>query len=169
MQTKLPTKNENIYTCEVNVVYTDKQLDDVVNCKANAADFFEIYPTPYVREYKNATRFVYYADTLVADINFDLEGERIKLLFEVFNMSRPRGDFESIKAGTSLDEIMVFDPNGDYSALDTSVMQFWHSTHYTSDKYVVWIYYDGNYLVNNVEVECLTTRDGSLVEKIKLD
>lgn len=154
--TENAAKDGFVYECDEDIVYTNEQLEAIIAYEGTKTDFLELYPTPYMAEYADFSQLVYYSDTSVADIHFGRDGERKKYWFELANISVPKNNFSVIKIGDSLFDVIEIDPKGDYnvtSLYGSGSAQL--SKHFTSDRYMIWIYYDQSNLINKVYIESL--------------
>lgn len=145
-----------VYECAEDIVYTNEQLAQIDDFMGTKRQFFEKYPTPYVTEYESEeSRFLYYSEDTVLAIYFDKKEERDMVYNDTFALSVPKAQLEQVKAGDSIDDVMALDPNGFYPFSGEFPTGNHHSGHYTSDKYIVWIYYNAEYNVERIEIEAL--------------
>lgn len=145
-----------VYEYDGDILYTNEQLEEIDNFEGTKRQFFEKYPTPYVSEYENEeSRFLYYSEDTVLAVYFDKKDERDMVYFDTFSLSVPKEQMEQVKVGDSIDDVMELDPNGFYPFTDTYSTGTHHSGHYTVDKYIVWIYYSSDYMVEQIEIESL--------------
>jgi len=147
---------EFVYEYDGDILYTNEQLAEIDEFMGTKRQFFEKYPTPYVTEYENEeSRFLYYSEDTVLAIYFDSKDERDMVYNDTFAISVPKEQLDQVKVGDSMDDVMELDPNGFYPFSGDYPTGHHHSGHYTSDKYIVWIYYSSDYIVQSIESESL--------------
>jgi hypothetical protein len=132
--------------------YTDNLQDDILQYKGTLSELLTQYPTEYVRQLENGYRVVYYGDSTIAVVLFDVDGNNP--VQKIYKMGHPRSVYDGLKIGQSLSEVHAIDPDGDYWFLVTGRNDFpKYSTHYTADQYVVSIQYDDDNLITQIIID----------------
>ena len=155
---------EDDYVCEyeADVVYTEEVLKEIESSNLPKTELLQLYPTPYIREYDGETHCFYYSETSVVNAVFDSDSNRHRgrAASSIKKISPSKETFENIKIGDSLEIVETLDPNGYYDLVYYSGSHTnYISIHYTSDKYVIWIYYDTNFLVKNIDIQSMLIKE----------
>ena len=154
VQKKPNSDNPEHISITENIIssYTDDMLSNIILHNGTMDALLAEYPTKYVRQMDNCYRVVYYGDSAIAVVWFDLDGN--SPVSQIYKATQPKSTFDNLSIGQSLNEVISVDPDGEYLFLYTGRNDFPKiSTHYTSDGYVVNISYDDDHLITQIIIE----------------
>lgn len=136
-----------------SVVYDDAQLHEIAEFEGTMRALDEKYPIECLREDAEMYRVSYLGRESVAVLMFDETYN--KVFGAVYSAKKAKADFGSLTKGQSLDDVIAFDPDGDYIFLHTGRNEPRVSEHSTKDGYIVYIEYDESYNIMNISAELL--------------
>lgn len=144
MQKYYKVENNTINISDLTtVVYTEVEIDNIINSKYDIHSLNEKYPVECVR-YHSQYSVCYIGNESYAIVYYEEDGtyswsQKCKISALDLN------DYLVLEKGILLSTVKELDPNGDYfltQGLTGRVDIPSVSTHYTQDGYVVEIYYD---------------------------
>lgn len=147
------SSSEDINMMEmIDKIYTDDQLNDIVNFSGTLDELNAQYAIECIREIEDSYRIAYLGKSKIGIITFNSEG--VKVFGRVYCMSPAKEAFDDIAVGQSLDDVRAIDPDGEYIFLytgrnDTPKV----STHFTDDGYMIKITYNDLNIVANISCE----------------
>ena len=148
--------DKNIYEL-ASVVYSEEELDDIVNEEYHIDALNDKYPVEVIRSgapYGSEDYSVaylgkeHYVSMLYGKDGICLGAEKVR----ISNITLEQ--FLSIEIGTPLENVKSFDLYGDYDLTEHITGQYipLTSIHYSKDGYIVYItYYDESYCVEKIE------------------
>lgn len=142
----------SVSTEEISKLYTEEQLNEIIQQKTTIEKLTAQFPTEYICEIDDGYRAVYYGKNLVAVVIFDQN--KMILFGRIYSCSNLKSEYEKLQIGNTLSDVQTIDSKGEYLFLYTGRNDTpKESTHYTSDKYVINITYDENNLISNIIIE----------------
>ena len=134
--------------------YGDSKLADIADFDGSVGELDDKYPIECVRSYNKNYRVSYLGDGSVAALVFDSHGD--KQWGRVHKTRLSKADFGAIKKGEAVADVMALDPDGEFLFLYTGSDDAPRvSSHYTSDGYLISVWYDDSYKVEKVEQELI--------------
>ena len=148
-------------------VYDDAQLTEIAGFEGRMDELNEQYPVECLRkqsewigekpdwtnENDTACHVSYLGYECVAVLIFDDVGN--KTYGKVYSAKKLKADFDRLGIGQSVDDVMAFDPDGEYPFLYTSSGAPFLSVHCTKDGYGIYIEYDVSWNIANKYEELL--------------
>ncbi len=132
-------------------VYPEAILSKIVDDSSSLEELNKQYPVKCMREANGTFRVSYLGEDRIAVLFFDASGE--KLLGRIYKTTHDKADYSRLETGDPLDEVMAFDPEGEYLFLETGKNTPRQSTHCTRDGYIITITYDDSNCITKVEEE----------------
>ena len=130
-------------------VYPKATLSKIVDDGSSLVELNKKYPVKCMREANGVFRVSYLGKDSIAVLFFDASGER--LFGRIYQTTRDKTDYSGLKTGDPLDEVMAFDPEGEYLFLETGKNTPRESTHCTRDGYIITITYDDSNNIIKIE------------------
>ena len=134
-------------------VYDDSQLFEIAEFKGTMNELDKKYPVECLRQNDDAYHVSYLGNERVAVLLFDNSGN--KVFGKVYIAKKSKSDFDTLVKGQSVDDVMAFDPDGEYAFLYTSSGGPLLSAHCTKDGYGIYIEYDASWIIINTYEELL--------------
>ena len=137
-----------------STIYTETQLQDIIELDVDLNEYHDVYPIECVRETVQGYRVSYLGESSFAIINFDEYGK--KLYANIYTFSLNRSCFGDLANGDALSSVREFDPNGIYTFLFTGRNDVPKvSYHYTKDGYLLRIEYDSSHNIIQIDEELI--------------
>lgn len=134
--------------------YSDSELANIAEFDGSVDELDDKYPIECVRSYYKGYRVSYLGDGNVAALVFDSHGD--KQWGRVHKTRLSKADFGAIKNGEAVADVMALDPDGEFLFLYTGSDDAPRvSSHYTTDGYLISVWYDDSYKVEKVEHELI--------------
>lgn len=125
----------------VTKLYNAEELEEISNFEGTYYELSGKYPIQCSKTLGDSYRVAYLGEDRVAVLLFNSKGE--KLGGEVYMTAKGYSDFADISVGDSMDQVKNLDPTGYYPVSITGKDRI-RSEHYTSDGFLITIYYDQN-------------------------
>lgn len=144
----------------ISTTYVDNELFDMSQFDYNIEEYNDKYPIECLRKAAfGGYRVVYSSKDKYLILIFDEAGN--KTFSRVYNKSADLNFIKNITNNSTIEDVINLDEKADYVVLGVSNIDSHYTHHYTEDGYHVYIEYDINFNVKNVNVELL---QGSLIE-----
>ena len=130
-------------------VYPEATLSKIVDDGSSLEELNKRYPVKCMRDINGTFRVSYLGKDSIAVLFFDASGER--LFGRIYQTTHDKADYSGLKTGDPLDEVMTFDPEGEYLFLETGKNTPRESTHCTRDGYIITITYDDSNNIIKIE------------------
>lgn len=146
--------------------YSDTQLLAISSFEGTKDELVTLYQASSIRTvrvidkantslgYKDGYRVTYCGETKILMFVFDDSGNKISGNF--YKMVSAKSAFDSLSIGSELADVQAIDPEANYWFLYTGVnpeMKF--STHVSTDGYLIYIMYNANNVVTQIDTEPL--------------
>lgn len=136
----------------ITTKYSTEQLEYINSLEVNLYELDTEFPIQCIKQINNCFRVIYLSENNILHMIYD--DNDTKCFGRVYDFSKLKSDFSSMKIGQSLDDVMTIDPNGDYLFLYTGCSTPRISSHYTTDGYLIKITYD-NTTVIDIQTELI--------------
>lgn len=134
--------------------YSTEDLNYIISFTGTIQELCSIYPAECVREIDNGYRISYLGNSNASVLVFDRSGNY--LFGNLYHLALAKSDFDVLSKGSTLEDSMRIDPNGNYLFLYTGTNNIERqSYHCTTDGYFITIKYDDNYLILSVSAELI--------------
>lgn len=134
---------QNIHSI-VTKTYSAEELEQIAAFEGDYYDYVAQYPIQCIKTLGESYRVAYLGADRVAVLYFNGKGE--KLSGEVYMTAKTGADFDGIAVGDSMETVKQLDPAGYYPVISTGKDRV-RSEHYTSDGFMITIYYDQDVIV----------------------
>ena len=150
---KITPEDENIMDITTEV-YSEASLRIICAFEGDIHMYNRKYPIECIRNSFDGYRVAYRGSSHIALIWFGADGQKEHIrLVEVRNTA---ADFMELKIGEALKTVRELYPEGTYLFLGTGRDDAPRvSSHYTTDGYLISIYYDSDYLIEETIVELI--------------
>ncbi len=136
--------------------YSDEDMFDKIDTEKYTLDKLnKLYPVEFIKKYKRAD------DSYVDNVAYMTSYGYIILYYDKSGnyefgkdiiTEKSLKEFDVINIGDSVDDVQKFDENGEFLFLYTGCIDVPKiSQHYTTDGYMVMVYYDSDYSVTKIE------------------
>lgn len=152
---KINENTKEISSDKINKnIYKDEELNEIINFTGTIDELMSKYQNQYTKEFDNGYQIVYYGESSVAIIWLDTNDEI--LMSKIYPCTQSKSEYDNLKIGESLEKVQSLFPKDEYLFLHTGRNDIPRvSTHYTKDKYVIYITYDDNNLITNIQLETI--------------
>ena len=134
--------------------YDATQLSEIADFNGSLSELCEKYPAECLRKADGEFRVSYLGEESVAVVRFDAVGK--KLYGHVYGTKLLKSDFDKLKPGSTLDDVRIIDPDGEYLFLYTGRNDIPRlSSHYTKDGWLITVMYDDSNTVTSIEAELI--------------
>ena len=137
-----------------NTLYTDSDLEHIIQFKGSYAELDKIYPIEYEHISMGVQRVVYYGQSSIAIVMFT--SDQICISGRLVQNLKPKSVFNQLEIGRSLETVRAIDRDGEFLFLYTGRNDLPRiSTHYTSDGYVITVAYTDDNIIEGIQVDAL--------------
>lgn len=164
---KTSTPDNSVADSSIEISPPDKSIVELVSKKYDETELLEIsefdgslnglsikYPIECLRRDNGMYRASYLGNGSVAILVYDSSGN--KILGNIYSMQLLKTDFNGLKKGQSLDEVIAIDPDGVYLFLYTGRNDIPRkSSHYTKDGYLITVEYDVSNVIISINEELI--------------
>lgn len=135
-------------------IYDEQQLSNIAKFGGSLNELNDKYPIECLRKNVNIYRASFLGNDIIAVVAFNNSG---KFLFgKTYAVQLSKSDFNEMKKGQSLEDVMATDPNGEYLFLYTGRNDTPRSSsHYTKDGYLITVEYDESNIITNITEELI--------------
>lgn len=138
----------------VSTIYSESELREIIGFAGTLEELDSRYQVECVRMKENTYRVIYLGEECAVILCYDSEGN--KIMGDIRYLEKLKADFEDLKCGQKLDEVMAIDPAGKYLFLETGRDDIPRSSeHCTTDGYLITITYDEQNQIVDIAEELL--------------